>query len=53
MLVVMVTTAVRGVVNSKKIFNFIFCGGICCIHSCSGVNRGCGGSAIAHHYYYH
>ena len=56
MLVVMVTAAVRVVVISKKLFNCIFCGGIRCIGSCSGVNRGCGGSSIAHHfhtYHYH
>ena len=51
----MVTAAVRVVViREKKIFNCIFCDGICCIGSCSGVNRVCGGSSIAHHFHtYH
>ena len=36
-LVVMVTAAVRVFVISKYLFNCIFCGGIHCIGSCSGV----------------
>ena len=59
MVVVMVTAAVRVVVViSNNLFNCIFSGGICSIGSCSGVNRGCGGSSIAHYfhtyrYHYH
>ena len=43
------TAAVRVVVISKILFNCIFCDGIGCIGSFSGVNRVCGGSSIAHH----
>ena len=57
MVVVMVTAAVRVlVVISSNLFNCIFFHRIHCIGSCSGVNRGCCGSSIAHHfhtYHYH
>ena len=49
MVVVMVMAAVRGVVViSTNLFNCIFCGGIHCIGSCSGVNSVCCGSSITH-----
>ena len=52
MVVVMVTAAVRVVVViSTNLFNCIFLGGIHGIGSCSGVNRGCCGSSIAHHFH--
>ena len=58
MVVVMVTAAVTVVIISKNLFNCIFCGGIRSSGSCSGVNRGCGGSSITHYfhtyrYHYH
>ena len=57
MVVVIVTAALRVVVViSNNLFNCIFCGGISCISSCSGVNWGCGCSSFAHHfhtYHYH
>ena len=54
-----VTAAARVVVViSNNFCVFISCGGSRCICSCSGVNRSCGGSSIAHlfltyHYHYH
>ena len=59
LVVVIVTAAARVVVViSNNFCVFISCGGSRCICSCSGVNRSCGGSSIAHlfltyHYHYH
>ena len=53
----MVMAAVRAVaVIISNVFTCIFCYGIHCIGSCSGVNRVCCGCPIAHHvhtYHYH